>query len=179
MLKKILILSLFVFGGIIVYSQNAVSSIDTIQSINPLSTDLDSTYRTFKNTNIKIRTPKYFVEFESDELSGFMNTGTAASIVAFEYDSVPYVGYYDQFAEQALNRSNTATLLGSKDVKTKTGQPAKFFIYSFVVNDTEIRRIYFFTGNNEKMIFLEANYPAMFDAIIREVILKSFLTVKF
>lgn len=161
------------------FAQNPVNMEDTVQAALFRHTDLDTTYRYFKNTDIKILPPKHFVEFSSGETSGFVNTGTAASIVAAEYKDTPYVGYYDALAEEAFSQVKNAVFTGERSTETYSGRPAKFYFYKFTSKGVKVHRIIFFTGDETQMVFLQANYPATFDALIRDVIMESFLTVEY
>lgn len=182
MSHRIISLIVFTFIQLIVlcaFSQNQVVIIDTTQTEMYQKADLDSVYRKFENTSIKIKTPKHFLEFSNDEVSGFMNTGTAASIVGFENEEVPYIGYYEDYAEEAFSQVDYAELIGSKTVKTNSNLSAQFFFYSFVVDKVDVIRIIFVTGDEKQMIMLQANYPQAFDALLRQVVIQSFLTVEF
>lgn len=160
-------------------AQNNVIISDTVQAEQYRKTDLETEYKQFKNTNIRIRPPLHFQEFSSEEVSGFMNPGTAASIVAFEYPETPYIGFYDTIASKAFGQVDNAKLIGTEEARTIGGSPAKFYFYSFKVDDVEAIRIMFITGNETQMVFLQANYPLAFDALIRQVIVQSFLTVQY
>jgi hypothetical protein len=174
----VLFLFLAQFFALCASAQNQ-NFIDTTQMEMYQKQDLDSVYRSFKNTTIKIRTPRYFLEFSNDQVSGFMNTGTAASIVGFENNDLAYAGYYELIAEQSFSQVDSAKYLGVEKVKTLSGKPAQFFFYSFVVDKVDVIRIMFVTGDDKQMILLQANYPLVFDALLRQVILQSFLTVEF
>jgi hypothetical protein len=161
------------------FAQDPINMNDTVQASVFRHTDLDTTYRYFKNTDIKILPPKHFVEFRSGETSGFVNTGTAASIVAAEYKDTPYVGYYDALAEEAFSQVKNAVYTGERSTETYSGRPAKFYFYEFTSKGVKAKRIIFFTGDESQMVFLQANYPAAFDALIKDVIIESFLTVEY
>lgn len=178
-IKVVFIIISLQFITISLFSQNSVVYIDTAKTEMYQVGDLDTVYKQFKNTSINLKLPKYFIEFESDDISGFMNTGIAASIVGFEYNNTPYVGYYDAFAEKASSQVDNGVFLGKKESKTLAGQPAVFYFYSFMLKDIKINRIIFYTGDDKQMVFLQANYPAAYDALIREVIIQSFLTVEY
>ncbi len=141
--------------------------------------DLMPDYQSFKNTNVSIRPPKHFIEFSSDEVSGFMNTGTAANIVGFEYDEVPYLGYYENVADSVFSSVDNAKFIDFEKGVTEGGYDAQYFFYTFVLDGVDIVRIMFVTGDDKRMIFMQANYPAGFDALIRPVIVQSLLSVKF
>ena len=174
----VLLFLLAQFFATCVTAQNQ-SFIDTTQMEMYQKQDLDSVYRSFKNTTIKIRTPRYFLEFSNDQVSGFMNTGTAASIVGFENNDLAYAGYYELMAEEAFSKVDSAKYLGVEKVKTLSGKPAQFFFYTFTVDNVDVIRIMFVTGDEKQMILLQANYPLVFDPLLRQVIVQSFLTVEF
>ncbi|MDD2634085.1 MAG: hypothetical protein PHW82_01140 [Bacteroidales bacterium] len=181
-LKKIFILIIAQCFCVIAFSQNVQDSVvivDTTDASVYRDMDLSKEYQGFKNTNITIRPPKHFMEFSSDEVSGFLNTGTAASIVGFEYKDVPYIGFYENVADSAFSAVDNAKFLGFEETKTLAGYQAKFYFYGFVVDKVDIIRIMFVTGDEKQMIFLQANYPAGFDMLLRPVIVQSLLSVEF
>lgn len=177
--RSVAILLFFCLFSLSSKSQNNLVITDTVQAEQYRITDLKSEFKTFKNTNIRIKPPLYFEEFSSDEVSGFMNPGSAASIVAFEYPETPFIGFYDEVASEAFGQADNAEFLGSEEARTVEGSPAKFYFYGFSVDDVEIIRIMFLTGDKNQMVFLQANYPLAFDPIIRQVIVQSFLTVQY
>ena len=148
------------------------------ESANYLDKDIDSIYSEFPETMLQIRLPKYFEEFRSESISGFMHKGTAASIVAFEYEGSPYVLANDTLSQANLTSQNVM-LVGSEESKTYEGYPCKFYFVSFQVDNVDVIRIMFFTGSYQKTVFLQANYPLAFDSVLRKVIMESFRTVKF
>lgn len=152
---------------------------DTTQSNVYMEADLMKDYQAFKNTSLKIRPPLHFIEFSNEELSGFMNSGTAASIVGFEYDTIPYIGYYDSIAAMTYPKAEHSTYIGSEIVKTDAGFSGQLFFYTFIVDEIDVIRIMFVTGDKKKMIFLQANYPAVYNPLIKRVIIESFLTLEF
>ncbi len=162
-----------------VYAQNPINVIDTTQMERYQKSDLDTVYRSFKNTTIKILPPKYFLEFSNEQVSGFMNTGTAASIVGFENNDLAYAGYYEKIAKETFSKVDSAKFIGEEKMKTLRGDPAQFFFYSFTVNKVDVIRIMFMTGDDKQMILLQANYPLAFDALLRPAIIQSFLTVEY
>ncbi len=181
MFTKRFIVLIFIIVQYLSLGVNAQSQfvIDSTSVDRYQNSDIDSVYREFKNTTVKIRPPKYFVEFSNDQLSGFMNTGTAGSIVGFENNELAYAGYYEKIAQDAFSKVDSAKFLGSEKVITQKGDPAQFFFYTFVVDKVDVIRIMFVTGDNTQMILLQANYPMAFDALLRPAIIKSFLTVDY
>lgn len=180
-MKKILVNLIFLsfcFVPPLVSAQQNISFVDSAQATMHIQKDLDTVYRAFLNTSISILPPKYFVEFSSDKVSGFMHTGTAANIVAFEYNQTPYLVTADTLKQEHLIGQNV-TLIGEETVKTNQGFPGKLYFAQFKVDNIDIIRIMFFTGDYNKTVFLQANYPLMFDPLIRQVIIQSFLSVQF
>ncbi len=162
-----------------VFSQTDESFVDKEQAELYIVRDLENDHREFLNTNIKIRPPKHFMEFSSDELSGFMHTGTAANIVGFEYPGRPYIDNYEGFMESLKEVDETTTFLGAEKVKTHQGREGTLCFYTFQVDKVDIIRVILYTGDYNTMIFLQANYPAAFDFLIRQVIIQSLLSVEF
>ncbi|PLX07274.1 MAG: hypothetical protein C0596_11715 [Marinilabiliales bacterium] len=181
MFSAITLLIAFQLFSIMTFSQSLQDTvrIDTTDMSMYRELDLMPEYQYFKNTNVSIRPPKYFIEFSSNEASGFLSTGTAANIVGFEYDQVPYLGYYENIADSAFSVVDNARFITSEKGVTQEGYKAQYFFYSFVIDDVDIIRIMFVTGDDKRMIYMQANYPAGFDALLRPVIVQSLLSVKF
>lgn len=179
---KVLLLLVVISAQIMsddVFSQNTINTKDTVTASLKINSDLDTVYRSFNNTNMRILPPKGFVPFSNGRVSGFVNTGTAASIVGAQYPETPYVGFYDAMAQKAFNKAGNAELTGERSAHTYSGRPAKFYFYTLRSEGVKVRRILFFTGDEYQMVFLQANYPASFDALIRQIIMESFLTVEY
>jgi len=179
LIKKVFITISFLFMSAFVFGQDNLQFIDSARSDIYFEQDLDSVAKGFINTSIRLRLPKGFTEFRSDEISGYMNTATASSIIAMEYDSLPYVGYYERYTDSAFINVSNAIYVGSQMHKTKGGKNGKFYFFTFYVNDTEINRILYFAGDTHKTIYLQANYPAVFDTMLRQAIIHSFLTAEY
>jgi hypothetical protein len=173
-IKRILSVAVFITVTVcsVVQSQTVID-----KQFDYSDEDVDSVYSAFSGTNIQMRMPKYFEEFNSESINGYMHKGTAASIVAFEYDS-PYVLVNDTLTQESL-KSQNVDLVGSEETKTYTGMPGKFYFVRFNVDNVEVIRIMFFTGSYNETVFLQANYPFAFDSLLRKVIMESFRTVKF
>jgi len=174
----IVILIIYIFQ-VPVHSQNLPTLVDEEQAELYISRDLEKEHKTFLQADIKIRPPKHFVEFASEELSGFMHTGTAANIVGFQYVGTPYAANYEGFIESLKEVDPTVTFLGLEKVKTHKGFEGTLCFYTFKVEKVDIIRIILYTGDYNQMIFLQANYPAAFDMLIRQVIIQSLLSVEF
>ena len=151
---------------------------DTTAYSNFVRNDLEKTERTFKNTSISIRLPKHFKEFSNEDINGYMHTGTASSIVAYELEETPYALSSDSLTQEHLSGQDVK-LVGQQESKTYKGAPAKFYFVEFTTKGVEVIRIMFFTGSYNKTVFLQANYPKVFDSLLRNVIMESFRTVKF
>jgi hypothetical protein len=162
-----------------VFSQALESFVDGEQAELYIVRDLENEHKTFLNTTIRIRPPKHFVEFSSEELSGFMHTGTAANIVGFQYPGTPYAANYEGFIESLKEVDPTVTFVGLEKVKTHKGFEGTLCFYTFKVEKVDIIRVILYTGDYNQMIFLQANYPAAFDMLIRQVIIQSLLSVEF
>jgi hypothetical protein len=176
--SKIWVFVMFICGIHASFSQNNVSLVDTVNAKLYIAKDLDTTYRTFKNTEIRFLPPKHFVEFSSEERSGYMHTGTAANIVAAEYQQTPYLITSDTLKQHHLDNQD-AQLFGQQMVKTHSGYPGKLYFARFYVDGISIIRIMFFTGDYNRTVFIQANYPEVFDPLIRQVLIQSLLSVEF
>ncbi len=179
--KKSFLLVLFVLLGIFI-NMKTVSAQQTTNDTLPYSdfvrNDLQKTESKFKHTSISIRLPKHFKEFSNESINGYMHTGTASSIVAFERNDAPFMLTQDSIRPEQLT-GDSARLVFQEDLKTYNGAHAKLFIVEFTVDGVEVYRLMFFTGNYDKTVFLQANYPKGFDKLLRKVITESFRTVKF
>ena len=172
----------FLFASIFqphVFSQSLPTFVDEEQAELYIVRDLEKEHKSFLNTSIKIRPPKHFVEFASEEVSGFMHTGTAANIVGFQYPGTPYAGNYEEFLKSLKEVDQGVTFLGYEKVKTHSGYDGTLCFYTFKVENIDVIRIIFFTGDYNQMVYLQANYPAAFDLLIRQVIIQSLLSVEF
>jgi hypothetical protein len=151
---------------------------DSNQYSSFVEKDIAAEYSDFKNTSIELRLPKHFTKFENENLSGYMHKGTASSIVASERTDAPFMLTQDSIRPEQITGMGVE-LVSQQDVKTYDGAPAKVFLVEFTVKEVPVRRIMFFTGNYNKTVFLQANYPKGFDKLLRTVIIESFRTVKF
>ncbi|MGM0651047.1 MAG: hypothetical protein ACQES1_11160 [Bacteroidota bacterium] len=175
------ILILFVLLGMLINIETVLAqqaNNDTLPYSDFVRSDLKETESKFKNTSISIRLPKHFNEFSNGAVSGYMHTGTASSIVAFERNDAPFMLTQDSIRPEQLT-GDSAKLVLQEDLKTYNGAHAKLFIVEFTVDGVEVYRLMFFTGNYDKTVFLQANYPKGFDKLLRKVITESFRTVKF
>ncbi len=165
-----------IFNSEAVFAQDAHK--DSVAYSDFANKDLQKKESSFKNTSITIRLPRHFKEFSNESLGGYMHTGTASSIVAYEMEQTPYVLTSDTLSQDQLT-GQEAKLVGQEESKTYDGKQAKFYFVEFETKDVEVIRIMFFTGNYNKTVFLQANYPKGFDSLLRKVIMESFRTVKF
>ncbi|MDA3911306.1 MAG: hypothetical protein PF448_08120 [Bacteroidales bacterium] len=178
MRKLLLILALNLVA--IIASPILLSQVRDVDSTRyeTLYKDINSEYSVIPLTEISLRTPKHFEEFTSESFGGFMNKGTAASIVGFEYPKSPYVIQNDTLTQDSFT-SQGVTLVNVESSKTYEGLACKFYFVKFQVDNVDIIRVMFFTGTYYKTVHLQANYPLAFDNLLRKVIMESFRTVKF
>lgn len=151
---------------------------DSVSYSEFVTKDLDKKYSSFKNTDVKIRLPLHYKEFSNEKISGYIHAGTASSIVANEMNETPYALVTDSLNKERIEGSG-AKLKEQENSETYNGNPAKFYFMEFTVEDVEVIRVMFFTGDYNKTVLLQANYPKAFDKLLRSVIKESFRTVKF
>lgn len=173
--KYILKVTLLLTATMLFAGQNVILAQEDTEYLDK---DIDSLYSKVPETGIQFRLPKYFEAFRSESINGYMHKGTAASIVAFEYEGSPYVFENDTLKQENLTTQGVQ-LIGSEESKTYDGNPCKFYFVKFQVDNVDVIRIMFFTGSYQRTVFMQANYPLAFDSVMRKVIMESFRTVKF
>ncbi|MEI7596138.1 MAG: hypothetical protein WCK02_10355 [Bacteroidota bacterium] len=158
------------------YSQ---SNTDTVK-IN--YTDTNSIYLSnsiccFPEINIQITPPQYFSKLPNNAI-GFIHNPTASSIQIAEIKNTAYFMVIKGL-DSAYFRSQNLDFLNRKDVVTNDGKKGVLYLVKFKVEGVEFERIMIFTGDYNRTIWLNANFPAMGHETLYEVLLSSLLTIKF
>lgn len=135
------------------------------------------------NTQILITPPAHFKFVE--KINGFIHLGSSASITATAVDGTSYLQVAEGLTPEYFKTQN-AILISCEDVKTASGMEGKLYTLSFQTtsNDTskkvlQFERMMFFTGDYNRTIWLNANYPALLKKLLYSVMRESLLTVKF
>jgi hypothetical protein len=135
------------------------------------------------NTDILITPPAHFKYI--DAIKGFVHVGTSASITIQEIDNISYLQVTQGLTPEYFAEQN-ATLIGSEDIKTKSGMDGKLYILGFTTtsNDTSKKilhyeRMMLFTGDYQHTIWISANYPELLKKVLCPVLKESLLTAHF
>ena len=138
---------------------------------------------TVPNTDIVITPPAHFKYV--DAIKGFVHVGTSASITIQEIENISYIQVTQGLTPEYFAQQN-ATLIGSEDIKTKSGMEGKLYILGFTTtsNDTSKKvlhyeRMMLFTGDYQRTIWISANYPELLKKVLYFVLKESLLTVNF
>ena len=136
----------------------------------------ETIYVDVPNTSVQIIPPAHFIFME--QAGGFLHVGTSSSIQVQEITGTAYTMITPGLTKDYF-KSQGVTLLAEEDIITKSGQKGKLFTVSFVVENVEFERLMFFTGDYNKTIWINANYPVAVKEILNVVLKESLLTAKF
>lgn len=163
-----------------VYSQSNKTNNDKTKkvSVNPFAFTIKDTinYINFPNTAIKFKPPAHFVTYE--KINGFMHPGSSSTIQATEIQGTPYVLYTkaltaDYFEKQGFK------LVSKEDIKTKDNKNGTLYTVTFTVKGIDYERMMFFTGDYNRTVWINANYPVMVKFLLFETLKRSILSVQF
>lgn len=168
-MRKLFILIGFVIISVPVFSQEEIdTSITAYQA---------------PGTDVSLVPPKYFVVLPVKNT--LLHPPTSSTIQINEIDGTAYSMLMKNITPEYIEKQN-AHFISKKEVITDDGKKATLFLVSFTVeaNDTlhtqmEFERFMFFTGNYQKTVWINANYPVIAREAISDVLLKSLLSVKF
>ncbi|MCK9611717.1 MAG: hypothetical protein PHR81_06205 [Bacteroidales bacterium] len=141
-------------------------------------------YVTVPNSNIQIVPPAYFKAFVNDGVFGFMHEGAASSISIQEISGTPYPIVAQSLTKEYLE-SQKMKLITKENIKTKAQKEAVIFLVSFPVKskdseqEMEYERMMLFTGDYNRTIWINANYPAVARKVLFAPLKESLLSVKF
>lgn len=133
------------------------------------------------NTGVKIIPPAYFEK--SSSFDGFNHTGAGASIQISTTQGKPF----PVMAEAMVNKTNLEKLgiqlISEEKIKTTEGRDAILIVIAFSVKGPtktfEYERMVLLTGDYDKTIMVNANYPVLAKTILYAVVKKSILTVTY
>jgi len=133
-------------------------------------------YTTIPNTQIAIIPPAHFHFME--DMGGFLHVGTSSSVQVQEITGTPYTLIVLGLTEEHF-KSQGVKLISKEDVITKNNEKGIIFKVSFEVEDYEFERLMFFTGDYNRTIWINANYPVVVKDMLEVVLKESLLTAKF
>jgi len=136
----------------------------------------ETTYVDVPKTSVQIIPPAHFIFME--QAGGFLHVGTSSSLQVQEITGTAYTMITPGLTKDYF-KSQGATLLSEEDVVTKSGQKGKIFTLSFYVENVEFERLMFFTGDYNKTIWINANYPVAVKEMLNVVLKESLLTARF
>ena len=141
---------------------------------------------TFEERNISIVPPEGFKKVNF--YVGFFNYSNGASIQIEPIDSIAYVLFAEGFTKEVLQPQGVS-LISKEDVRTDEGKTGILITSSFNVVQTNettqkeetrrYERLTYLTGDMNRTIFINANYPVLVKELVHEPIKKSLLTAKF
>lgn len=180
-MKTPFILFLFiVFFSIPSIAQSSKHKKDTTKKVvyNPdvVSVKDTSTYLLFPNTNIKIIPPLHFISYK--KINGFLHTGSSSTIQASEILGTPYVMYTKGMTSDFFGKQGV-TLVSEEDIITKDNKQGKLYIVTFSSNGVDFERMMLLTGDYNRTIWLNANYPVVVKFLLFDVIKKSIISIVF
>jgi hypothetical protein len=147
----------------------------------------DSTY-TIKyvnvpGTDLRVVPPAYFRAVP--EIQGFIHPGTSASISFTTTEGVSFLQVCEGITSEYLAKQDVV-LISKENVKTSSGMDGVLFLVGFtaVTKDSaktsvQYERLMLFTGDYQKTIWVNANYPVALKKILLTVLRESILTVDF
>jgi hypothetical protein len=126
-------------------------------------------------TPVTIIPPTYFEL--STQFQGFIHLPTASTIQISVLDTIPFMYMRKGFTNEELI-SQGATPIQREEVKTAAGDPALLIVFGFTANEHEFERIMLITGDYQRSVILNANYPVLGRENLHEVLKQSVLSVQ-
>lgn len=146
------------------------------------------------NTDIKIALPENFEPLNQENV--FIHKGSSSTVQVLEIQGTSYSVFTKDLTKEYF-KTQGLELISQENVKTKDNKDGTMFIVSFmakanspstiivddsltsVQKDVAFERIMFFTGNQNKTVWINANYPVVAKDLLFDVLKKSILSVKF
>ena len=152
-------------------------------AFSQMTVDSTSTLYHAPGTDVSIVPPKYFVVLPVKNT--LLHPATSSTIQINEIDGTAYPLLMQKITPEYIEKQN-ARFISRKDTITNDGKRATLFLVAFTTEakdslhtKMEFERYMFFTGNYQKTIWINANYPVIAREVIADVLLKSLLSVKF
>ncbi len=141
-------------------------------------------YVTIPNSDIKMVPPAYFKGFLKDGKFGFIHEGAASTISIEEIKGTPFTLIVKGMTKEYLKKQGV-TLVAQEEVKTKQNKDATLMLVGFKVKskdgekEVEYERLMLFTGDCNRTIWINANYPAMVRKVLLAALRESLLSVQY
>jgi hypothetical protein len=113
---------------------------------------------------IKITPPAHFRQMKT--MASFMHIGSSSSMQIKEIQNTPWQIVVNSLTEEYFEKQGVR-LLAKDTVSTKVGNPGMMYLISFDIKNQETQkevtfeRIMYFTGDYNRTIWINANYPAL------------------
>lgn len=134
----------------------------------------------FAESNISIVPPVGFKQV--DFFKGFFNYSNGASIQIESVDSIAYLLVAEGFTQANLT-SQGVTLISKENITSPSGQKGILVTLRFEVSQEgetrQYERLSYLTGDMNRTIFLNANYPVLVKELVYESIKTCLLTAQF
>ncbi len=141
-------------------------------------------YVTLPNSDIRMVPPAYFKPFLNDGKFGFMHEGAASSISIQEIKGTPYPIVVQNMTKEYLETQGVK-FITRDNIQTKQKKDAVIYLLSFTVKskdgskEMEYERIMLFTGDYNRTIWINANYPVVARKMLFTPLKESLLSVQF
>jgi hypothetical protein len=134
-------------------------------------------------TSVRMIQPAHFLA--SAQIKGFVHAGSSATIQVNEVEGSPWTLVVKGVTKEYLE-SQGVTYIGEEMVKTNSGVEGKMYFVTFSVKSAknpeemiEYERILFFTGDYNKTIWINANFPVLVKGLLFDLLKESLLSVEF
>ena len=134
-------------------------------------------------TDVSFVPPKYFMVLP--QANTLLHPTSSSTIQVNEINGSPYPMLVKNITKEYIEKQGVK-FISRKDTITDDGKKATYFLVSFTTQAkdslhtiVEYERFMFFTGNYNKTVWINANYPVIARDVLADVLLKSLLTVKF
>lgn len=127
-------------------------------------------------TDIRIIPPSHFTLY--DTIQGFIHNGSSSTIQVNDIIRGPYVFITPKLTSEYFAKQGF-TLVSKQDTITKSGMQASIYTVTFTASGTNYERLMIFTGDYERTIWVNANYPVVMRFLLGEVLKESLLSVEF
>ena len=141
-------------------------------------------YVNLPNSDIKMVPPAYFKAFMKDGKFGFIHEGAASSISIEEIKGSAYTLIVKGMTKEYFEKQGV-TLIAQEEVKTRQNKDGTLMLVGFKVKskdgekEVEYERLMLFTGDYNRTIWINANYPAMVRKVLLAALRESLLSVQF
>jgi hypothetical protein len=141
-------------------------------------------YVTLPNSDIKMVPPAFFKAFLKDGKFGFIHEGAGSSISIEEIKGTAFTLLVKGMTKEYFAKQGV-TLIAQEDVKTKQNKDATLMLVGFKVKskdgekEVEYERLMLFTGDYNRTIWINANYPAIIRKVLLAALRESLLSVQY